>query len=162
MDLQSQIREHAERLSNLNQEAIREEFLQFAGAQYDKASTYVNLVIVAGYAGFLTVWNGVRTELTPFELRLSGAAIAVSLAAFVFWEVFVMLYAAQSLRSFAKVIEAKPHEFAVRFKENQRYQALAAVTVRRFWLAALVLTLLPGLVAAGVLMYALIGSLFQG
>ena len=157
----TEVRRLAQRAEREDQERRREQLIQFASALYDKATTYVNLVILAAYVGFFTVWSTVRGELTRQELLLSGLAISLSLAVFVLWEVFVMLYAARTLQHMSAITNAAPQDLSARLEENKLAQAKVQLRVRRFWFVALLATLVPGLLAACVLFVAFVRNLLQ-
>lgn len=150
-----------QRTEHETQERLRDELISVNSQIFDKASAYTNLVIVAGYAGFLTVWTNVRTTMTHRELVASGLAIFVSLAVFVVWEIFTMIYLARAMQQFARVAEAPPSKVAEIFGQMQRAQQRAVLRNRALWMWALLATLIPGLFAAGVLFTSLLRNLFQ-
>ncbi len=63
---------------------------------YGKAQTYANIITVAGYAAFFTMWVSMRSELPRIPMLLAGLLMTISALLFVSAEVQKM--AATGLR----------------------------------------------------------------
>jgi hypothetical protein len=56
--------------------------------EFEKATTYTNFIVIAGYAGFFTLWKMVQGDLPNLLHLLSGIFIGLSIIPFVFSEVY--------------------------------------------------------------------------
>lgn len=71
-------------------ERLLEKTLAWAKEMHSLASGYDQVVIVAGYAAFLTVWAQTAPHLARSVVLLSGALIGISLVLFVSFHVLQM------------------------------------------------------------------------
>ncbi len=56
--------------------------------EFDRATTYTNFIVIAGYAGFFTLWKMVQGDLPNLLHLLSGIFMGLSIIPFVFSEVY--------------------------------------------------------------------------
>ncbi len=120
---------------------------------FDKAAAYTNIIIVAGYVAFFTVWSNMKTTLSEREMLLSAFCITLSLIFFIFWEVGKMIINSQSLRGLIEVINAPPDQFGQKLQEQQKAEQRLNINLIRAWFVVLSLTVVPGLIGAGVLLW---------
>ncbi len=151
------IQEIVEKLANKAQEDEKDERVEFLirilSAMYDKAMAYTNLIIVAGYAGFFAVWSSMKDNLSPVEMFLSALCITLSLTVFISWEVFGMIARTKNLKGLLRVLDAPPNEFQAALDKQQMAEKTQNICVLRIWIVALIFTVTPALVAAGLLIF---------
>ena len=78
--------EHKKQVELVNK--VFEGQLRLYGALYEKAATYTNLILVVGYAGFFGLWSLTRLYLSKPQALLAASLMLLSLAIFVFFEVY--------------------------------------------------------------------------
>jgi hypothetical protein len=143
-------------LTAKNQEAERQQridvIIKVTSALYDKAVAYTNIILLAGYAAFFAIWNTMKTNMSRWEMLLTAFCITFSLVFFVFFEVTKMIVNSKSLTGLTKVLNAPPQDFDKRLAEQQKAEQRMSIRLLKFWVVILALTVLPGLVAAAVLL----------
>jgi len=159
--LQRQVAALAARAQREDQQRRIDVTVAILAALYDKAATYTNLVIAAGFAGFFAVWVNVRDELSKTELLLSGLCISFALAIFVFWEVAVMLYTSRTLGRLQNALKAPQERFDAVMDQTQKDSDVESLRIRRYWFVILILTIIPAVIGAGVLMLAFVRALLH-
>ena len=127
--------------------------IKVASALYDKAVAYTNVIILAGYAAFFTVWSTMKAKMSHREMLVAAFCITFSLVFFVFWEVTKMIVNSKSLTGLLNVLKAPPQEFDQRLAEQQKADQRLNIRLLRFWIVILVFTVVPGLIAAAVLLW---------
>lgn len=127
--------------------------VKVASALYDKAVAYTNIIILAGYAAFFTVWSTMKAKMSHIEMLVVAFCITFSLVFFVFWEVTKMIVNSKSLKGLLNVLKAPPQEFDQQLAELQKADQRLNIRLLRFWIVILVFTVVPGLIAAAVLLW---------
>ena len=127
--------------------------IKVASALYDKAVAYTNVIILAGYAALFTVWSTMKAKMSHAEMLVAAFCITFSLVFFVFWEVTKMIVNSKSLTGLLNVLKAPPQEFDQRLAELQKADQRLNIKLLRFWIVILVFTVVPGLIAAAVLLW---------
>ncbi|EFW79787.1 hypothetical protein AB9V61_15190 [Pseudomonas savastanoi pv. phaseolicola] len=69
--------------------------MQINEKQMTQASTYTNLILVAGYAGFFAFWSTLVAKLPSWVYALSGLLALLSLICFICWELIKRFVAAE-------------------------------------------------------------------
>ena len=87
-----------------------EVLVRILSALYDKAVAYTNLVIIAGYAAFFTVWSIMKDQLSQREMLVSAFCITFSLIFFVFWETLKMIITSTYFTGLHRVLEGPPEQ----------------------------------------------------
>jgi len=98
------------------QEEIQKSNLQI----FDRAQAYTNAMIVAGFAGVLTLWNFSRATLTERTTDTVALMLSISLICFVSNEIYAMLSNASEAHKFNRLVDTTPQEFFKRWDEFQR------------------------------------------
>jgi hypothetical protein len=155
------VQDMAERAQREAHEARKAETISILSALYDRAASYTNLILAAGYAGFFAVWSTMKDTLTTTESLIAALSVTFSLAVFVFWEVGVMVWAAKDLGAVQQALNAPPGKFEKLIEQAKLSQEKRAVAVRRMWFVILLATIVPGLVGTGVLMYSFVCQLVR-
>jgi hypothetical protein len=119
---------------------------------YDKSSAYTNIIIIAGYVAFFSLWKETKVFL-PNKATLAAALLMLTSALlFVLFEVFKMISGSIYFRNIGKEIEniKDPKEFIEKVQKGQ--QRLSTLNFR-VWYLVLIPTVATGLSAAGILVY---------
>ena len=89
--------------------AIKKELLESNLKIFDRAQSYVNVISIAGYAAAFTIWS---TNKTAFTLKINltiALLLGFSLAIFVAWEMYSMLYRSRGLVNVHNLIRDNPN-----------------------------------------------------
>ncbi|MGE6262641.1 hypothetical protein [Aeromonas media] len=119
-------------------------------------SSYTNLIIVAGFAGFLSLLNALSVSMKPLNLYVCGLFITLSLAFFISFEIYKMIVISSHVnRVFALMGSQKIS--AVDAFDNIKAEIEGFNMVNgRVWRVALIATILTGTIATAFLIYSLI------
>lgn len=99
---------------------------------FSQARAYTNVIMVAGYAGMFALWNMQADRLTPVTSLSVGLLLAISLAAFVGWEIYGMVERFSAMSAMRKSLD-NPVRFAGEVKRySQRTTTLMRV-FERYW-----------------------------
>jgi hypothetical protein len=112
-------------------------------ASYDKAISYTNLIIFAGYAGVFTLWNFTREFLHEKVIILSAALIGVSLFVFCAWEVWKMIASSKMLHRQSEVLmkNISPEMFQVEIRRAEFENQKELLGLNRLWPSVLWVTI---------------------
>lgn len=135
--------------------------LEYQTILFDKASTYSNLLISAGYAGLFATWSTTSKLMTPLQNRWIALLGLGSLCVFVGWEIAKMIHSARTTRTLAEAFncpDSKFNEVEVRMRING---SKSEQRFRRLWVIQLWAALLLGLGSTGVLVYSIIERLLH-
>ena len=159
-NLQQMVEELAQKAKKQQQDKRVDVMIEITSALFDKAIAYTNIIIIAGYIAFFTIWGNMKDTMEKNEMLISALAISFSLVVFVFWEVTKMIIHAHISRGLMRVINAPPQEFEERLQEQQKAEQQLNIRILRAWYPILVLTVVPALVGAGVLLWSFGRQLF--
>ncbi len=122
-----------------------------------EATSYANLIIVAGYAGAFALWQFVEKYISIRARFWSALLLIISIAIFAGHEIYKMIHEGLRLRSMIKA--------AIKLPPAQRFEVLQAILVRVHleqnfvWLFFLVPTLATAFAAAAILAGTLVAKL---
>lgn len=142
------------------QVSLIEQQKQILSHIYQKAISYTNLIVLAGYAGIFGIWQHTREILSKQTTIWVALLTSCSIIIFVGYEVWKMIAEAIFIRRINKVIEeniALQERLAVWqqvFTEYARKQS-------KIWVFFLVPTLLFGFSAAFILIFQFIKNLYN-
>ncbi|WP_323909814.1 hypothetical protein [Aeromonas caviae] len=145
---------------NMERERVaREKYIsemkEIYSSSWSAAATYTNVIILAGYAGYFGLLSTLKDYVSPLGLLLSGFFMALSLAFFVFHEVFRMAFVGVQYNKIFKDLEEGDNIFE-KMKDNvQKYNVITS----RVWLFAFCPTVLFGLIGVGSVIYSFCKSL---
>lgn len=127
---------------------------------FDKAQAYTNVVLLAGYAGFFAIWSFIKPDITKEQVFWSGLLIALSLTAFMLWEIYGSFYRSRSLLGLAKAVNnpAKFHELLEQHKIDEHARI---IRFGRIWVVVFGFTVLTGFSAIGILLWAFVSGLWK-
>jgi hypothetical protein len=142
---------------NANTKEIVDAQIKVFSAVYEKARTYTNLVIVAGYAGFFGLWSLTREYLAPRSALIAAALMGISIAGFVFFEIAQMIFTTIVSQRKAKVLfRGEPTVTAPDLLSNLRdldaTNMRAALFMAQWWVWTLIPTVAFGLAATVLLL----------
>ena len=127
---------------------------------FSKAMAYTNTVILAGYASFFGIWNFTKPQLTNNQILWSAVLMSVSLIAFVLFEIYGMFYRSKSLLGLANVVNNQ-ETFNKKLLEHKEKEQTRSIVHGRIWLFVFPVSVISGVSAAGILLWAFIAQLFQ-
>lgn len=156
-------------LSEEQQKRVAKEIIDsqinIIGALYDKAATYTNIIIIAGYASFFGLWSLTKEHLNKEQILWAAIFISISLISFVFFEVVKMIITSFSLlKQQASISDPAvvndPNKLLSRL---QRYdfdiKRINSKSIK-VWLVTLVISIITGLIAIGIMFWAFICGLY--
>ncbi|WP_169956996.1 hypothetical protein [Pseudomonas sp. WS 5111] len=133
--------------------------MQMHERQMASAGTYINLILVAGYAGFFGLWSTLSPKLPPRLYALCGLLAVLSLVLFIAWEVVKMIWSNIHMsRTSAMIQNMSGPELIQRFIASSQ---LFQVRSQRVWWFFLVPSVLSGLAAGSLLMWIFCYQLWQ-
>lgn len=165
--IQDVVRQLAEKQQKETVEKIVDTQIKIVTASYDKATSYTNFVILAGYAAFFGIWSLTKTYLSRDQVLWAALLMCTSAGTFVFFEVYKMAFISHAFtKKYLAImgqLDGKPLPQIL--TDIQRVEAESRRDALRFlpvWRIFLLLAVSTGLGGAGTLFYALIGALFNG
>ena len=96
------------------------------GEVMGKARDYTNIIIVAGYVAFFTLWAGIADDLDVLVRCLTAGLLGLSLVVFVGWEIAGMVIRVIAERPFGELdpTDHYPGDF------EERWDRAMAVSIR--------------------------------
>ncbi len=160
-DIEKNVQELMNRAQREDQEQRTDYMIKMASVLSDKSVAYTNVIFLAGYAGFFAVWSMMKTSMSRTEMLLTAFCIVFSLVVFVFSEIARMIINYVTVRGLSKVAQWPPEEFGKRLAKREK--AIQRMNIRVFilWTLIWALTIVPGLIAAGVLLWSFGRQLWQ-
>ncbi|WP_070988900.1 hypothetical protein [Halofilum ochraceum] len=114
---------------------------------HSQSVSYTNLIMVVGYAGFLTLWSKLKPDLPPILFSTTGLLIGTSILLFIVWELVKMVGGQMELRRLRSSLvgSQSPPEAIQRFHYQLQKYGTGWVNL---WLWFFVPTLATGIAAA--------------
>lgn len=125
---------------------------------FEKANAYSKVIVGLGYGALLAIWSGTKQVLPQRLLIASGLLVMVSLVVYVLYEVGQMAVNTWGYAKWHSDVEAGGLSVALR-RNGDRQKKLVR-PLFKIWVVALIISLLTGLGAAGILAYAFCCRLF--
>lgn len=123
------------------------------------ASSYTNVIMVAGFAALFTLWvqmTGPETgKFAPLTSYVAGILLFVSVLSFIGWEVFGMIVRSMVNFELAKAVNDAPR-FEAHIRRHREKMATLSRRLLPAWIVVLAIALLFGLASFRVMMSALI------
>jgi hypothetical protein len=134
---------------------VRKYLVELNSKMFEKAQAYLNVVILAGYAGGFATWSATRANLPPNANVAIALALASSLLVFVLWEVFGMILRSRSFNRMRPLLtKAKSaKEFLAAVTSIEEQQAKDAIALTWAWGIVLSICVSLALCAFGLLFY---------
>ncbi|MFQ2251902.1 hypothetical protein ACK33C_02590 [Aeromonas hydrophila] len=156
VNLSNAFQKMAERAAN--EEALRqiEVTKEIYAAASSASSNYTNLIIVAGFAGFLSLLNSLSAKMSALNLYICGFFITLSLLSFISFEVYKMISGSLNLNRVIMLMgnsKLTPVQALDKIKkETDNFN----VVNRRLWIFFLLSTIVTGGIATIFLLYSLV------
>lgn len=126
-------------------------WMQLNEKMMSHATSYTNLILVAGYAGFFGFWSTIVTRLPQWVYAISGLLALVSLLIFVSWEITKMIWSYRYLnKNNETIIKIKRGDKPLQMLEAA--MNLHSIKVHRMWKWFLIPTVVTGISAALLLL----------
>ena len=116
---------------------------------FDKASSYNNVVLTLGYAGFFAIWNTVSEHLEPVENALVGLSLGTSLVTFIGWTILNSFLLTVNVRRYAVIVGTKFETFSDELEAHKQAEdkvKRANLRIQRFWPFVFLVTVITGFV----------------
>ncbi|NTV05451.1 MAG: hypothetical protein HGA59_02950 [Chlorobiaceae bacterium] len=133
---------------------------ELAAHTFDKAQAYTNVVLLAGYAGFFAIWSFIRPDITNEQVFWSGLLIALSLTAYMLWEIYGSFYRSRSLLCLAKAVN-NPDKFHELLEQHKLDEQARIIFLGQIWVVVFGFTVLTGFSAIGILLWAFVSTLWK-
>jgi hypothetical protein len=137
-------------------EKARAAMIQIIHAGYDRGAAYTNLVTLGGYAGAFAIWNYTQDDLTKDSRILIALLLGVSLATFVFFEVYKMTaQTAHTVKQVELIGQGLPaHIFLDRLAKLDSQRQLDNLRgTLKLWAAVMGISVTSALAAVSILFY---------
>lgn len=157
-------------LQQLSKQQVAKEIvdtqIKILGALYDKAISYTNLIIVAGYASFFAMWSFTKEYLSPRQALWAALLMSISIVTFVFFEIIKMTVTSRSLLARTKAVSDPaaandPQRLLTSLREFELQSQRDVVRFGIFWVFALVACVSTAVLAIAILFSGFISSLIQ-
>lgn len=137
------------------QNEIKNTLIEFQAKLYDRAAAYTNLVLFGGYAGTFAIWAATRSQISPKANIIIALTLGVSLATFVFFEVYKATYTAIRFMKNRSLIFSpqKPEEFLKNVQTHAREEQKLSVLYIPIWIGVMFVTIGAALIALALLFY---------
>lgn len=119
------------------------------------SSSYTNLIIVAGYAGFLSLLSSFNGKMQPFYLYVSGFFIVLSLTFFIAYEVFKMTSQAMFIKKVVSSVNLGETDPVYAVENLKEYIANYNMINSGVWFICFLLTIIMGAIATAFLLYSI-------
>jgi len=166
-NLQDVIRQAAEKQQIELGERIIETQIKILTVSYDKGMAYVNVIVIAGYAAFFGLWTLTKVYLSKDTAIWAALLMLISAATFVFFQVYQMVFIAQSLHSqyldLEEKLKGKPAQtILVELKHLEELGKRRALLLLSVWRIQLLVAVITALLAFVILGYAYVRALLSG
>jgi len=141
-------------LWKIKEDKLVDDELAVQSALFDKSSSYNNVVLTLGYAGFFSIWSIVNESLNPVQNAWVGVLLGSSLFVFVVWTLLNSVFLTFTVRGRAKLFE---QEFESRQEQIEVFSQGHADTARasnfsmKLWPFVFIFTAGTGMAAGGFL-----------
>lgn len=158
MSLSDAVKAASEKQQETVAEKNKETLIEINSAIFGKAQTYMNVIMLAGYAGIFTMWNFTRKYLSQDVEVTTAALVGISVFAFVTFEIYKLLVTSKQAMELQKVLKGTltPQQFFDACDKYHRFADRASVALLKVWAPFFVVAALTGY-AAGMI---LIGNFF--
>ncbi len=152
----------AMQLKNANEEARKqlEAQKELYAVMTSATANYTNIIIVAGYAGILSVLSSLSVKMQPIYLYVVGFFLVLSLGSFISFEIYKMISQTNHVNAVFSRMNARgvqPVDALDIVKKEINNFNVRNVKIWRFFLY---FTIITGVIAALVLLYSLAFHIF--
>jgi len=136
----------------------RDWWLKATSTLYDKAASYTNLVMAAGYAAYFAMWSNTVSLISHYLARTSAILMLISLMVFIFWEVTKMVLIGLNNKYLAKVALAPLDEFDALLQAHQTKEHKLNARLAVAWPFVLIVAVPTAFIALGIHLWALVSA----
>lgn len=165
MSLQDSIAKAALEKAEADAERVRHILIDIQTKVFDRAAAYSNLIMFGGYAGGFAIWNFTREILGNQAEVWVALLLTISLATFIFFEVFKMIFTSMGTFKQRAVLTKvlPPDQFLAKLQELEQSQNMRiAKWVIPIWITSLVIAMPTALGAFGICMWNFVTALLNG
>jgi len=123
---------------------------------HESSALYMNLVMLAGYAGAFAIWSYTREQLPPRASIGVALCLTISLTSFVLFEIYKMVRMSRSIIEFRDLLgqNLSARDFLAKANkiEAERHTTFRKVLLNA-WRFSFLLSVLTGLSAVVILTY---------
>jgi hypothetical protein len=136
-------------------EKRKDRIIEIQSKLFDRAATYANLILIGGYAGAFTIWNSTRAQLSPRMNIVIALLLGISLAVFIFFEVYKMTRNAIHTRRIAEILTTatSSRDFLDKVGAADRRASVESIRATAVWRACLAISVLTAILAIFLLFY---------
>ena len=165
MSLQDSIAKAAQEKAEADAERVRHTLIDIQTKIFDRAAAYTNLIMLGGYAGGFAIWNFTREILGKQAEVWVALLLTISLATFIFFEVFKMIYLSGTVLKqraiFTKALS--PGQFSAELRElEQSENKRITKWLMPVWIASLVVAVPTAIGAIGICLWNFVTALLSG
>lgn len=143
-------------------EDARDKLIRLSAETYSAAANYDNVVIIAGYAAFFTLWAGTSGDLPRVCRLVTVALMGASLLFYISWHMLQML--TRQYHEFKRAAVFKfmnsPAKFNSEWVKAAQAQDVATNKILRFWIWLFVPSVALGFAGGIVLTYNALAAAF--
>jgi hypothetical protein len=141
------------------QKEIFEVLTKVVAGLFSSAKSYVNVIIIAGYAAFFAIWSSMRATMSPNSARAAALALLISLALFVMWETISMVLLARVNWKFASMLRCPPEKLQAATKQFQASQDTQRIKLIRTWVVFVSAAFISAYIGLGIMAWQFITGL---
>lgn len=166
IESQHWIDDHLARMSA--QEALQDTYdrklIANQASLFEKSQAYNNVILTLGYAGMFAIWNFIRDQMDPWDMKLIALLIGSSLVLFIGWTIFQMVLIARAAVAHSAVLaQVFPtmDEHIEAITECEAAVRRGALRFQRVWLWIFIPTVVLGFAAAVCLLSLLLAGVLE-
>lgn len=135
---QAQLAAQTQRESDDAVAKMQEAEIKLISSLYDKAAAYTNVFVIGGYAAFWGLWATTKAYISPGQALLCALLMLISIAAFVFFEVYKQQRIGSQLGTRIAILQdpealRNPASYADALKRYSKAQEADNVTFFKTW-----------------------------
>lgn len=133
---------------------------QIINSIFEQSRSYVNIIMMGGYAGLFAVWNFTKDDLVHWQSMTVGLLITLSILSFVLFEIYggwlrtTQVFGLTEQLEKAKQMEKFPDDYGKQEQER-------AKIMKKVWPFFFFVTLTSGILAGIILLYSFVTSIMN-
>jgi len=140
-----------------------EALMRFQAEQFSSAKAFLNVVMIAGYAGFFAIWSFTKDFLTERESISAALMLTFSATLFVSFETFQMFFLTRTTHGFARSLQGStPLEIIAKLQKFGQTQKIRAAVLASSWTIIVPIIYVTALIGVCILGYAFVERLIDG
>jgi hypothetical protein len=135
------------------------QFIQTNEQSFQKAESYSKTMIGLGYVGLFAIWSFVQAHLSHRAILMTAFLAGFSLIIYIGWEIIQMFHRSMLQLRFNRALMASPSNQAKAINDFVEQTRTNTARDGYIWMGVLFLTLVPGSLAALILIYNIFAGL---